>query len=291
MRNVLFYFAVPICVLLHGHGAAKAEVITIVAAENVYADIAKQIGAEHVAVISILSNPNQDPHLFEVSPSVAREIGAAGLTISNGIGYDPWMEKLISASPSGNRQHIVVADVAGLQDGANPHLWYDLSIINKFAATLAEKLVALDPSNAETYHQNQQRFEESLVPISSRIAQIAAAKKSTPVAATEPVFGYMLAAMGLDVKEQAFQLAVMNDTEPAISDVATFEKDIKTKAVELLVFNGQAKSPLSEKMLALATANGIAVVEVTETEPPGTNFQSWMKKEVEATAKALGVTL
>ena len=289
MRNVLFYFAVPICVLLHGHGAAKADVITIVAAENVYADIAKQIGAEHVAVTSILSNPNQDPHLFEVSPSVAREIGAAGLTISNGIGYDPWMEKLISASPSGNRQHIVVADVAGLQDGANPHLWYDLSIINKFAATLAEKLVALDPANAETYHQNQQRFEESLVPISSRIAQIAAAKKSTPVAATEPVFGYMLAAMGLDVKEQAFQLAVMNDTEPAISDVATFEKDIKTKAVELLVFNGQAKSPLSEKMLALATANGIAVVEVTETEPPGTSFQSWMKKEVEATAKALGV--
>ena len=266
-----------------------AEAITIVAAENIYGDIAKQIGGEYVAVTSILSNPNQDPHLFEVSPSVAREVSAARLIISNGIGYDAWMEKLVGASKMANRENIIVADVAGLQDGANPHLWYDLAIINKFAATLAEKLVALDPANAETYHQNQQRFEESLVPISNRIAQIATAKKSTPVAATEPVFGYMLAAMGLDVKEQAFQLAVMNDTEPAISDVAIFEKDIKTKAVELLVFNGQVKSPLSEKMLALARTNAIPVVEVTETEPPATQYQRWISNEVEATAKALGL--
>ncbi len=160
-----------------------AEAITIVAAENIYGDIAKQIGGEYVAVTSILSNPNQDPHLFEVSPSVAREVSAARLIISNGIGYDAWMEKLVGASKMANRENIIVADVAGLQDGANPHLWYDLAIINKFAATLAEKLVALDPANAETYHQNQQRFEESLVPISNRIAQIATAKKSTPVAA------------------------------------------------------------------------------------------------------------
>ena len=64
---------------------AQPDPIKIVAAENFYGDVAKQIGGPDVAVTSILNNPDQDPHLFEVSPSVGRDISDARIVIYNGV--------------------------------------------------------------------------------------------------------------------------------------------------------------------------------------------------------------
>src|SRR6202158_5012463 len=104
---------------------AHAEPVRIVAAENFYGDIARQIGGADVAVTSILNNPDQDPHLFEVSPSVGRAVSAARIVIYNGIDYDPWMEKLLGAARSTKRETIVVADLGGKKTGDNPHILYE----------------------------------------------------------------------------------------------------------------------------------------------------------------------
>src|SRR5476649_2916431 len=88
-----------------------AKSIAIVAAENFYGDIAKQLGGEYVAVTSIMNIPNQDPHLFSSSPATARAIAAADLVVYNGIDYDPWMENLLKATIKQPQQTIVVADL------------------------------------------------------------------------------------------------------------------------------------------------------------------------------------
>lgn len=266
---------------------AQAEPIRIVAAENVYGDIARQIGGDHVAITSIISSPAQDPHLFEASASVAIAVSRADIIIYNGLDYDPWMEKLTASSKAVQRDIVVAGELAGFKTGDNPHVWYDLKTVSILAKALAEKLVARDPAHADDYRQNQTNFEASLLPITKQVAEIAATHKATPVAATEPVFGYMLMAMDLDVKEAEFQRAVMNDTEPSISDVARFEADMKSKTVRLLVFNRQASSPLVEKMVTLAKANAIPIVAVTETEPQDKTYQQWLSEEVSAIAVAL----
>ena len=51
--------------------------VAVVAAENFYGDVARQIGGDRVAVTSIMNNPDQDPHLFETTPTTVRQIGAA----------------------------------------------------------------------------------------------------------------------------------------------------------------------------------------------------------------------
>ncbi len=102
-----------------------AAPVSIVAAENFYGDVAQQIGGPSVKVSSILSNPNQDPHLFEASPSVARDISGSRIVIYSGIDYDPWMAKLLKSSRSGRRRVIVVAPLAARKTGDNPHVWYD----------------------------------------------------------------------------------------------------------------------------------------------------------------------
>jgi ABC-type Zn uptake system ZnuABC Zn-binding protein ZnuA len=77
---------------------ARAEPISDVAAENFYGDVAEQLGGPNVKVTSILTNPDQDPHLFEASAATARDLAGARLVIFNGADYDPWMTKLLAAS-------------------------------------------------------------------------------------------------------------------------------------------------------------------------------------------------
>ncbi|HET9574495.1 MAG TPA: zinc ABC transporter substrate-binding protein [Methyloceanibacter sp.] len=267
--------------------AVAAEPIHVVAAENFYGDIAQQIGGPTVKVTSILSNPDTDPHLFEASPSVARSLSDAQIVIYNGIDYDPWMADLLDASKAPDRKSIVVADLIGKKSGDNPHVWYDPATMVALARAMKDALVAADPANQAEYEKRLTAFEDSLKPVQDRIGELKRRSVGVPVTATEPVFGYMFGALGMVVRNEPFQLAVMNDTEPSPSQIAAFEDDLKAGKVKLLVYNSQASDPLAERMLKLARAVKIPVVGATETEPPGSTYQAWMTKELVAVDKAL----
>jgi zinc/manganese transport system substrate-binding protein len=264
-----------------------ATPITVVAAENFYGDVANQIGGSDVTVTSILTNPDQDPHLFEASPSVARAVSAARIVIYNGIGYDAWIERLLRATPSARRKVIVVAELVGRRPGDNPHIWYDPAAMLSLAQALAEELGSADPAHRSDYRRRLAQFQQSVKPIQAKIAVLRERFAGTPVTATESVFEYMFNAMGMDVRNRRFQLAVMNNAEPSASDVVAFEQDLKRRRVRMLVYNSQASSPMAERMVKLATASGIPVVAVTETAPPGKNYQAWMSSELDAVERTL----
>jgi zinc/manganese transport system substrate-binding protein len=261
--------------------------IAMVAAENFYGDIAAQIGGDRVAVTSILSNPDQDPHLFETTPAIVRQIAAAQMVIFNGVDYDPWMQKLLGVTPKPGRVVIVAADLTHKKAGDNPHIWYDPPTMPAVASALAAALSTADPAHKDDFAARLKTFLVSLAPLNEKIAAIGKQYAGTPVAATEPVFGYMAAALKLKMHEQNFQIAVMNDTEPSARDFAAFENDLKTHKVRVLFYNKQAADNLVQHLLDLARAAKIAVVGVTETEPTGQSYQAWMMGELEATEKAL----
>lgn len=267
--------------------ASAAGPVTIVAAENFYGDVAQQIGGAGVKVTSILSNPDEDPHLFEASPSAGRAISDARIVVYSGIDYDPWMTKLLAAAKSADRQVIVVADLGGHKTGDNPHVWYDVDTLLAFTKTLADKLGEVDPAHKADYAKRLEEFQRSMRPISAKIAALRKRLEGTPVTATEPVFGYMLNELGMSVRNQTFQLAVMNNTEPSASDVAAFENDLKGHRVKLLIYNGQASDPVAERMEKIAKASGIPVVAVNETEPAGKKYQDWVMSELDAVDQAL----
>jgi zinc/manganese transport system substrate-binding protein len=260
--------------------------ISVVAAENFYGDVARQIGGDEVVVTSILQSPDQDPHLFEASPSVARQIAGAAIVVRNGIGYDEWMEKLLQASHS-NAQALTVAPLAARRDGDNPHIWYAPQTMLAYAAVLTERLANADPAHAADFRQRLARFQVSMHPVLEKIDALRARYAGTPVTATEPVFGYMIDAVGLRNQHAAFQLAVMNDTEPSASEVADFERSLQTRAVRLLVYNSQATDPLAERMKTLAGSAGVPVLPVTETQPQGVAYQDWLLGVLDKLQQAL----
>ncbi|AOI71337.1 cation ABC transporter substrate-binding protein [Burkholderia ubonensis] len=266
---------------------AQAAAVNVVAAENFYGDVASQIGGRHVAVTSILSNPDQDPHLFEASPKTARALQQAQLVIYNGADYDPWMGKLLGASKQAKRATIVVADLVGKKAGDNPHLWYDPATMPAAARAIAAELGRADPANKADYDANLQKFVASLKPVNDKVAALRAQYKGMPVTATEPVFGYMSDAIGLDMRNQRFQLAAMNNTEASAQDVAAFEGDLRKKQVRVLIYNSQAEEPMTKRMLKIARDGGVPTVSVTETQPAGKTFQQWMAGQLDALGKAL----
>jgi zinc/manganese transport system substrate-binding protein len=274
--------------LLISGTAARAEEPTpsLVAAESVYGDVAAQIVGDHASVSSIMSNPDQDPHLFEVSPSVARALSSATIVIYNGLDYDPWMAKLLAASPAPRRKIIIVADLLHRRAG-NPHLWYDPAAIPLVAKAIAAALIATDPAHAAEYDQRLQVYTASLQKLTDLIAEIKKRDAGLPVTATEPVFGLMAAALGLKMRNERFQLAVMNNTEPRASDTAAFEDDLRDRRVRALISNSQATDTAAQRLLAIAKQAGIPVVPVTETEPARTSYVAWMTAELTSLDQAL----
>jgi zinc/manganese transport system substrate-binding protein len=285
MINKLHWLAaVLVCTL---SAPAFADPVKVVAAENFYGDMASQIGGANVAVTSILASPDDDPHLFEASPATAKALSDAKIVIANGVDYDPWMEKLLGASKAPGRKEIVVGALVGRKAGDNPHLWYDPAYMKAAAKALVTDLVAADPAHKADYEQGEAKFLESLKPLDDKLATMHKSYAGQPVTASEPVFGYQAKLIGLDVHNEKYALAIMNNAEPTPSQVAAFENDLKGKKVKVMLYNAQASEPAVGKLVQLAKDNNIPVVGVSETEPPNSTYQDWMMGQLNALDKAL----
>src|SRR5271156_5620877 len=245
MINKLVLAAIAVCAL---SAPAFADPLKVVAAENFYGDIANQIGGANVAVTSILSNPDDDPHLFEASPETAKALTDAKVVIVNGVDYDPWMEKLLSANKAPARKEILVGALVGHKAGDNPHLWYAPAYLKAAAKALTADLAAIDPAHKADYEKGEAQFLESLKPLDARLADMRKKFSGSPVAASEPVFGYSAGLIGLKVHDDKFALAVMNNAEPTASEVAGFENDLKGHKVKAMLYNAQASEPAVQRL-------------------------------------------
>jgi zinc/manganese transport system substrate-binding protein len=281
--------ALTLAVIRSG-SALAAGTLHAVGVENEYADVIAQIGGRYVQVTAIETDPNTDPHSFEASPAIAREIAAADLLVKNGVGYDSWVERILSAAPSPKRKVIDVQHLLRLPDSTpNPHLWYDPKTMPAVANAVAAELSALDRPEAAYFQANARRFEASLEPWRMAIASFKRQYGGTRIAVTEPVANDMLAAAGCDIATPlSLETAIMNGTDPSPQDVAAEEALLTAHEVKVLVYNRQVTETLTESFLDLARRNGIPVVGVYETLPePGYHYQSWMLAEVAALRKAL----
>jgi zinc/manganese transport system substrate-binding protein len=273
-----------------GGGSSGAR-IAAVGAENQYANVISQIGGAYVNVSAIESNPNTDPHAFEATPSVAQAVAGARLVVQNGLGYDAYMEKIESATPSSQRKVIDVQRLLGLPDStANPHLWYAPTTMPAVARALAGALSTLQPAHAAYFQANLMAFDASLRPWLTALRRFGARYPGTAVATTEPVGNYMLEAAGAqNLTPFSLQADIMNGTDPAPQGIAFQQALLSGHRVEALLYNQQVTDSLTQSFLNVATRNRIPVVGLYETMPtPGYDYQSWMLAELRALERAVG---
>ncbi len=261
---------------------SPTEQMQIVAAENFWGSLVSQLGGSCVNVTSIVTDPNADPHEYESSAADARGIANARFVIVNGVGYDDWALKLISANNDTNQTVLNVANLLGVPNGSNPHLWYNPTYVNKTVKQMYLDLVQIDPSHAAYYAKQYANLTTSLEGYNSRIVQIKQQFAGTKVASTESIFVYLANATGLDlVSPPAFMDAVAEGTDPPAQSVAEFQNQLENGSVSVLVYNEQTVTPLTTQMKQIAVENNVTIVGVTETiQPPNVPFQVWMNGQL-----------
>ena len=273
-----------------GGAAAPANgPLRVVAAENVYGQIAAEIGGRRVRVVSLLANPLADPHVYQPGTEAALAVGRAAVVIENGAGYDPFMPRLESAAPAARRVTVTVAAALGIAaPGANPHLWYDVPRLDAIGAAIAAGLSRADPGAAAAYARGLRRFEQTLRPLRRELAVIRRRHAGAMVAATEPVADYLLRAAGLRVvTPRVFARAIEDGIDPPAQAMQQMLALVGGRRLAVLVYNDQAVSPLTARIRAAALAAGVPVVAVSETMPPGRSFAGWQLAQERALEAAL----
>ena len=270
---------------------ATPGAVRVVAGENFWGNIAAQIGGRHVRVTSILTSPTADPHLYESDVSNAVAVAEAGLVIENGAGYDDFVAQLLSATRHPGRVVVSVQDVLGANGpDVNPHFWYDIPRVPEVAGAIEAALARLEPRHASAFAAGLAAFDASLRPIEAIIGQIRRRFPGAPVAYTERVPGYLLAAAGLRVlTPPGFAAAIEDGTDPSPDDTVVMDGLLTGHRVKVLLYNAQVVSAVTQHVQALARSCHVPVVGVTETMPPPyRSYQAWQLAQAEAIRRALG---
>jgi zinc/manganese transport system substrate-binding protein len=272
--------------------ASGSATVNVVAGENFWGSLAAQLGGSRVNVQSVVTDPNADPHEYESSAADARAFAEAKLVILNGAGYDTWGQKLIDANPAGGRLVLDVASLLGKKEGDNPHFWYSPSYVARVMDKITAEYKAIDPADASYFDQQRAQVQTSLQPFLTEVANIKAKYAGTPIGATESIFVYMAEALGLQLTTpEEFMNAVAEGNDPPASAVVSFQDQISSRSIKVLVYNNQTTTAVTTNIKSLAAAHHIPSVGVSETiEPQNLDFQDWQLKQLQALEAALKST-
>ncbi len=286
--TVLLALFLTACTSTTPGGSSGSKTIQVVAAENFYGDIVRQLGGNLVSVTSIISDPNIDPHTYESNAQTAIAVYKAKLVIENGSGYDSWMDKILSGSPNSQRLLLTASNIAPMKLPDNPHVWYSIDNVAAIGQAITGDLKKLDPAHASVFDSNLQVFQQSLNPIKQKISEIKSKYAGTPVGLTETIYLYQSGPLGLNVLTPfEFQKAVAEGNDPPASAVITTENQVIHHQVKVLIYNEQTIEPVTTRLQNDAQAQHIPVVPVTETMPPGKTYQSWMLGQLNTLEQAL----
>jgi zinc/manganese transport system substrate-binding protein len=270
-------------------GSSRPRVLQVVAAENFWGSIARQLGGRWVSVTSVVSDPNTDPHEYEASPADARRFAAADYVIVNGLGYDTWAGKLLAAQPHPGRRVLTVATYLRRPKGADPHLWYDPFSVFAVLDKITADYEALEPAERAYFASRHHQVLAAFSTYRSELSSLRRHDAGTRVASTESIFVYLARYLGLRlVTPPSFMDAVAEGIDPPASAIATVESQVSSRAFGVLVYNSQTVTPLTTSIRASATSKRIPVVAISETmQPPTTTFERWMVGELERLGTAL----
>src|SRR5439155_14323983 len=162
--------------------------VRVVAAENFWGSLTAQVAGGDATVTSIVTQPDADPHDYEPTPSDARAFADAQLVIENGVGYDPWAQRLLDADPGHGRVVLDVGNLLHVPDGGNPHRWYSRADVGKFVNQVTADLAHVDPAHRAGYARRaHDLMTRGFAALDAWIARIKQRFAGTPIGASESI--------------------------------------------------------------------------------------------------------
>jgi zinc/manganese transport system substrate-binding protein len=277
--------------------ATSAEKIPVTASFSILGDLASAVGGERVTV-STLVGPDEDAHTFEPKPTDAKAILNTRLLLTNGLGFEPWANKL--AKSAGYKGETVVASKGvkarhrveeaeakghaghGDHEGTDPHAWQNPDNVVIYVRNIAAGLSKVDPSGAATYQGNAQAYVKELQTLDAwakaKFAAIPAAKRK--VITSHDAFGYFAA--HYQIKFLAPQ-GVNTEAEPSAKQVAQLIKQIQREKIRAVFVENMSNPKLIEQLSKDAGATvgaSLYADALSAADKPGATYLQMMRHNV-----------
>lgn len=166
------------------------------------ADFARQVGGDHVQVITLVP-AGASPHTFELTPSQVEQVARARLLVLNGVGLEYWADRLVAGA--GNPKLVVVDTSQGIDilerdgdgSGGNPHIWLDPQNAIVQVSHIRDALIQADPAHADDYRTNAEQYIHQLGQLDQEIADEVATWSKRQFIAFHPAWVYFARRYGL----------------------------------------------------------------------------------------------
>ena len=272
-----------------GSGQSTSEkngTIEVAASVNQWGTVAKTLGGDNVNVTSIINSTNVDAHDYEPTTSDIAKLQKAQVIIVNGAGYDAWAVK---AAQTANAIIVNAAEVGGVNDGENPHVWFSADVRKAVAQAITEAYEQADAAKKNDFDKMNDRWTAEENNVESKIAEVKQKTDGLAYAATESVASYLAEDMGLaDATPSGYARATANESEPTPTDIKQFTDALKAGEIKLLVVNTQEESELTDKITDAAKSVEVPMVELTEQMPEQyDSLTAWMEGLVDAFSQAI----
>lgn len=272
-----------------GSGQSTSEkngTIEVVASVNQWGTMAKTLGGDNVNVTSIINSTNVDAHDYEPTTSDIAKLQKAQVIIVNGAGYDAWAVK---AAQTANAIIVNAAEIGGVNDGENPHVWFSADVRKAVAQAITEAYEQADAAKKNDFDKMNDQWAAEENNVESKIAEVKQKTDGLAYAATESVASYLAEDMGLaDATPSGYARATANESEPTPTDIKQFTDALKAGEIKLLVVNAQEESELTGKITDAAKSVEVTMVELTEQMPEQyDSLTAWMEGLVDAFSQAI----
>ncbi|EJK98494.1 metal ABC transporter substrate-binding protein [Pseudomonas chlororaphis] len=234
MRALLVLFSLLLPLLLSP--AQAADKLAVVTSFSILADITRQVGGEHIQITDMVG-PDADAHTYEPTPDNAKALLKARLIIKNGLGFEPWLDRLVAST--GTRATVITASRGVIprsldEDGEtvpDPHAWHNLANAELYVGNITKALVAADPANQADYQRNSQAY---LKRIYALLAEAKAKFGALPpgnrkIVTSHDAFGYLGQAYGIDFMAPQ---GLSTEREPSAAEVAALITQIRNARVK-----------------------------------------------------------
>lgn len=296
MKNLLQKLLMSLAAAVLCTASLAADKIPVMASFSILGDLVRVVGGDLVAVTTLVG-PDEDAHTFEPKPGDARNLLKSSLLVTNGLGFEPWAQKL--ARSAGYRGQTVVATqgvrarTLPLGKGqkhaeTDPHAWQDPGNVVIYVRNIATALSKLDPAGATTYQRNSEAYVTELQALdawaTAQFAAIPADKRK--VITSHDAFGYFAAHYG--IRFLAPQ-GVSTDAEPSAKEVAQLIQQIRRDKIRAVFVENMSSPKLLAQLArdAGVTAGASLYADaLSGPDQPGSTYLKMMRHNV--TQLALG---
>ena len=228
----------------------------VVATFSILGDLVREVGGERVD-LAVLVGADTDAHTYQPKPSDARTLAGAQALVSNGLGFEGWMDRLAKAAPFKGRAIVATAGVPILDatpspghsntHGPDPHCWQDVARTRRYVANIAEGLVAADAANAASYRERAQSYDKRLAQLDQWIkAEIAKVPPAQRKAITShDAFHYFAGAYGVQLHSPR---GYSTESEPSARDVATLIREVREQKIKALFVENMSNPGLVDQI-------------------------------------------